>query len=42
MLREPLKPVSGFVSLNIDWLAPLDTLSSVAQTAPGARVRVFS
>lgn len=26
----------GFASLNIDWLAPLDTLTTVIQTASGA------
>lgn len=27
--------MSGFASLNIDWLAPLDTLNSVIRTASG-------
>lgn len=36
ILQEPLKSVSGFASLNIDWLAPLDTLTAVIQTASGA------
>ncbi|KAF9652272.1 NAD(P)-binding protein [Thelephora ganbajun] len=36
ILQEPLKLVSGFASLNIDWLAPLDTLTAVIQTASGA------
>jgi len=30
-----LKLVSGFASLNIDWLAPLDTLTAVIQTVSG-------
>ena len=30
-----MKLVSGFASLNIDWLAPLDTLNSVIRTASG-------
>ena len=36
ILQDPLKIVSGFASLNFDWLAPLDTLTAVIKTTSGA------
>jgi hypothetical protein len=35
ILPEPLKHLSGFASLNVDWLAPLDTITSTLQTTGG-------
>lgn len=34
-LPEPLKYLSGFASLNVDWLAPLDTITTTLQTTSG-------
>jgi len=34
-LPEPLKYLSGFSSLNVDWLAPIDTITTTLQTTGG-------
>lgn len=35
MIPEPLKHLAGFASLNIEWLAPHDTITSTIQTTNG-------
>lgn len=35
MLPEPLKYLAGFASLNVEWLAPHDTITTTIQTASG-------
>jgi len=41
MLPEPLKYLSGFASLNVDWLAPLDTITTTIQTVNGIHGTFF-